>query len=89
MLAKIKEFLFGKDPVQSPVATPYKIETPAPKVEVVPVGTEASMAAPVAAKPKVEPKPKAPAKPKAVPTARAPAKPKAEPKPKAPKPAAK
>jgi len=89
MLAKIKEFLFGKDPVQSPVATPYKVETPAPKVEVVPVGTEASMAAPVAAKPKVEPKPKAPAKPKAVPTARAPAKPKAEPKPKAPKPAAK
>lgn len=89
MLAKIKEFLFGKDPVQSPVATPYKVETPAPKVEVVPVGTEASIAAPVAAKPKVEPKPKAPAKPKAVPTARAPAKPKAEPKPKAPKPAAK
>ena len=71
------------------MATPYKVETPAPKVEVVPVGTEASMAAPVAAKPKVEPKPKAPAKPKAVPTARAPAKPKAEPKPKAPKPAAK
>ena len=89
MFTKIKEFLFGKDPVQSPVATPYKVETPAPKVEVVPVGTEASMAAPVAAKPKVEPKPKAPAKPKAVPTARAPAKPKAEPKPKAPKPAAK
>jgi hypothetical protein len=89
MLAKIKEFLFGKDPVQSPVATPYKVETPAPKVEVVPVGTEASMAAPVAAKPKVEPKPKAPAKPKAVPTARAPAKPKAEPKPKAPNPPAK
>ena len=89
MLAKIKEFLFGKDPVQSPVATPYKVETPAPKVEVVPVGTEASMAAPVAAKPKVEPKPKAPAKPKAVPTARAPAKPKAEPKPRAPKAAAK
>ena len=88
MLAKIKEFLFGKDPVQSPVATPYKVETPAPKVEVVPVGTEASMAAPVAEKP-AEPKPKAPAKPKAVPTPRAPAKPKAEPKPKASKPAAK
>ena len=79
MLAKIKEFLFGKDPVQSPVATPYKVETPAPKVEVVPAGTEASIAAPVAEKP-AEPKPKAPAKP------RAPAKPKAqvEPAPKAP-----
>ena len=87
MLAKIKEFLFGKDPVQSPVATPYKIETPAPKVEVVPLGTEATIAA--VTKPKVELKPKAPAKPKAVPTARTPAKPKAEPKPKASKPAAK
>ena len=87
MLAKIKEFLFGKDPVQSPVATPYKVETPAPKVEVVPLGTEATIAAPAAAK--AEPKPKAPAKPKAVPTPRTPAKPKAEPKPKASKPAAK
>jgi hypothetical protein len=30
MFTKIKEFLFGKDPVQSPEATPYKIEAPAP-----------------------------------------------------------
>ena len=82
MFTKIKEFLFGKDPVQSPVATPYKVETPAPKVEVIPAGTEASVAAaPVAEKPK------APAKPA---TAKAPANPKAPPKPKAPrKPAAK
>ena len=70
MFTKIKEFLFGKDPVQSPVATPYKVETPEPKgevvpvaetkVEVVPLGTEAT----IAAKPKAEPKPKA-AKPAA------------------------
>ncbi len=85
MFTKIKEFLFGKDPVQSPVATPYKVETPAPKVEVVPAGTEASVAAPAAA----EPKPRAPAKPKADPKPKAPAKPKAEPKPRAPKAAAK
>ena len=82
MFTKIKEFLFGKDPVQSPVATPYKVETPAPKVEVVPAGTEASVAAPAAATPKAEPKPKAPAKPRAP-------KPKAPAKPRAPKPAAK
>ena len=89
MFTKIKEFLFGKDPVQSPVATPYKVETPAPKVEIVPAGTEASVAAPAAATPKAEPKPKAPAKPKAEPKPKAPAKPKAEPKPRAPKAAAK
>ena len=83
MFTKIKEFLFGKDPVQSPVATPYKVETPAPKVEVVPAGTEASVAAPAAAKPEAEPKPRAPAKPKAEPKPKAPA------KPRAPKPAAK
>ena len=77
MFTKIKEFLFGKDPVQSPVATPYKVETPAPKVEVVPAGTEASVAAPAAAKPKAEPKPRAPAKPKAEPKPKAPAKPRA------------
>jgi hypothetical protein len=71
MLAKIKEFLFGKP---AEVAAPYKVETPAPvaetKVEVVPAGTEATIAAPAPkprapAKPKAEPKPKAPAKPKA------------------------
>jgi hypothetical protein len=81
MLAKIKEFLFGK-PVE--VAAPYKVETPAPKVEeapvaetkveVVPAGTEATIAAPA---PKTAPKPKAPAKPKAEPKPKAPAKPKA------------
>ncbi len=82
MFTKIKEFLFGKDPVQSPVATPYKVETPAPKVEVVPAGTEASVAAPAAVTPKAEPKPKAPAKPKAEPKPKA--APKAAGKPKAP-----
>jgi hypothetical protein len=30
MFTKIKEFLFGKNPVQSPEAAPYKVETPAP-----------------------------------------------------------
>ena len=29
MFTKIKEFLFGKDPVQSPVAAPYKVDAPA------------------------------------------------------------
>ena len=62
MFTKIKEFLFGK-PLTSEV--PYKIETPAPTmVEVVPAGTEASVAA--APNPKTRPakKPAAPAKPK-------------------------
>ena len=79
MFTKIKEFLFGK-PAET--EAPYKVEAPAPKIEVVPAGTEASVAAvPVAEKPK------APAKPA---TAKAPANPKAPPKPKAPrKPAAK
>ena len=77
MFTKIKEFLFGKDPVQSPEATPYKVETPAPKVEIVPAGTEASVAAPAAVKPKAEPKPRVPAKPKAEPKPKAPAKPRA------------
>ena len=71
MFTKIKEFLFGKP---TEVAAPYKIETPAPtveaapvaetRVEVVPVGIEATIAAPVAAKPKAPAKPKTPAKPK-------------------------
>jgi hypothetical protein len=71
MFTKIKEFLFGKDPVQSPVAAPYK-------VEVVPAGTEASVAAPVAEKPKAPTKPvseKKPSVPKAPPKPRAPRKP--------------
>ena len=81
MFTKIKEFLFGKDPVQSPVAAPYKVESE-PKVEVVPAGTEASMAAPVAeAKPAVKtPAKKAPA-PKAEPKPKAPPKPRASRKP--------
>jgi len=88
MFTKIKEFLFGK-PAET--EAPYKVEAPAPKIEVVPAGTEASVAAvPVAEKPKAPAKPataKAPAKPA---TAKAPANPKAPPKPKAPrKPAAK
>ena len=74
MLAKIKEFLFGKP---SEPEAPYKVEAVAPKVEVVPAGTEASVAAPAAVKPKAEPKPKAPAKPKAEPKPKAPAKPRA------------
>jgi len=71
MFTKIKEFLFGK-PLTSEV--PYKIETPAPTmVEVVPAGTEASVAAAPNPKtrpakkpaaPKVPVKPAAPAKPK-------------------------
>lgn len=70
MFTKIKEFLFGK-PVE--VAAPYKVEA-------VPAGTEASMAAaPVAEKPKAPAAPKAPPKPKA------PSKPKAPPKPRAPR----
>ena len=83
MLAKIKEFLFGKPSIPE---APYKVEAPAPetkvesapvvdtKVEVVPAGTEATIAAPA---PKAEPKPRAPAKPKAEPKPKAPAKPKA------------
>jgi hypothetical protein len=80
MFTKIKEFLFGKDPVQSPVAAPYK-------VEIVPAGTEASIAAP--AKPRAPAKAKAPAKPRAPAKPKAPAKPRAPAKPKTAKPAAK
>ena len=77
------------------VAAPYKVETPAPvsepvkveetKVEVIPAGTEASVAAPVKkapAKPKAAAKPKATAKtatakePAKTTKAKAPAKPK-------------
>jgi hypothetical protein len=69
MFTKIKEFLFGKDPVQSPVAAPYK-------VEIVPAGTEASIAAPT--KPRTPAKPKAPAKPRTPAKPKAPAKPAAK-----------
>ena len=78
MFTKIKEFLFGKDPVQSPAAAPYK-------VEIVPAGTEASVAAPVTPKPQEPAKTQAPAKPKT----KAPAKPRAPAKPKTAKPVAK
>ena len=70
MLKKILDFFKPTPPV---VEAPYKVEASAPNVEVVPLGTEASVAAPVAVKP-AEPKPKAPAKPKAVPKPKAPAK---------------
>ena len=59
MFTKIKEFLFGKPSVAE---APYKVEAPAPTVEIVPAGTEASVAVPTA-KPKAAPK--APAKPRA------------------------
>ncbi len=74
MFTKIKEFLFGKDPVQSPAAAPYKLETPAEVVKpVVSPIQETEAAAQAPAKPKApakprkpaEPKPKAPAKPRA------------------------
>ena len=69
MFTKIKEFLFGKDPVQSPVAAPYKIETPTPVIEtqpeVVPVVEAKAPAKKKAVAPKAEAKPKAPAKPRA------------------------
>jgi len=68
MFTKIKEFLFGKDPVQSPVAAPYKVETVAPKVELAQVAattvTETPVPnAPAKAKAKAPPKPRAPRKP--------------------------
>ena len=79
MLAKIKEFLFGK-----PTQLEVEVKAEAPyKVEVVPLGTEASVAAVPVAKPKATPKPKAAAKPAATP--KAPPKPKAPRAPKAPK----
>ena len=65
MFTKIKEFLFGKDPVQSPVAAPYKVETTESKVEAMPVGTEAVMVAPSA----VVPEAIVPAEPVVKPTA--------------------
>ena len=38
MFSKIKDFLFGSSPVQSPVAAPYKVDP-------IPAGTEASIIA--------------------------------------------
>jgi hypothetical protein len=70
MFTKIKEFLFGKDPVQSPVAAPYKVEAVAPKVELAQVAATTVTETPVPnapakaeAKPKAPPKPRAPRKP--------------------------
>jgi hypothetical protein len=57
MFSKIKDFLFGKDPVQSPVAAPYKVETvpvevaPAPVVDAVAVVPEAVVVTPDAVAP--------------------------------------
>jgi len=94
ILAGIAWFFFMRDK-KTEVAVPYKVEAPAPvvepvkveetKVEVIPAGTEASVAAPVKkapAKPKAAAKPKAPAKttkakePAKTTKAKAPAKPK-------------
>jgi hypothetical protein len=47
MFSKIKDFLFGSSPVQSPVATPYKVEA-------IPTGTEASIVASAPTAPAVE-----------------------------------
>jgi len=85
MFNKIKEFFTGKKATVT--EAPYKVEAPAPKVEVVPAGTESSVAAivaqpPVETTPKVEAKPKAPAKPKVEAKPKAPAKPRAPRKPK-------
>ena len=47
MFSKIKDFLFGSSPVQSPVVTPYKVEA-------IPAGTEASIIASAPTAPAVE-----------------------------------
>ncbi len=47
MFSKIKDFLFGSSPVQSPVAAPYKVDA-------VPAGTEASIIASPPTAPAVE-----------------------------------
>jgi hypothetical protein len=47
MFSKIKDFLFGSAPVQSPVASPYKVEA-------IPAGTEASIIASPPTAPAVE-----------------------------------
>ena len=47
MFSKIKDFLFGSSPVQSPVASPYKVEA-------IPAGTEASIIASPPTAPAVE-----------------------------------
>jgi hypothetical protein len=47
MFSKIKDFLFGSAPVQSPVASPYKVEA-------IPAGTEAAIIASPPTAPVVE-----------------------------------
>ena len=47
MFSKIKDFLFGSSPVQSPIAAPYKVDA-------VPAGTEASIIASPPTAPAVE-----------------------------------
>ena len=89
MFAFVKKF-FGSEPkvaeIDQPV--PYKVETPSPKVDPLPAGTEAVVVTPNAVVPnavvsapitdKKTPKPRAPAKPKAEPKPKAPAKPRAK-----------
>ena len=80
ILAGIAWFFFMRDK-KTEVEVPYKVEAPAPvvepvkveetKVEVIPAGTEASIAAPAK---KAPAKPKAAAKPKATAATKAPAK---------------
>ena len=41
MFSKIKDFLFGSSPVQSPVAAPYKVDVAA--VEAVPAGIASTL----------------------------------------------
>jgi len=96
MFNAIKEFFVGKPKPAPEAEVPYKVEVvqvaeisavvetaPTPVVEIVPAGTEATMAAPAPVK-KAPAKPKAPAKKTVAPKAKAPAKPKAPVKPKAP-----
>ena len=73
MFSKIKDFLFGSAPVQSPVAAPYKVDVaaveavPMPAVEAVVIVPDAvAPAAVVEQAPAVTKKPRAPAKPKVV-----------------------
>lgn len=91
ILGGIAWFFFMRNDKKTEVAAPYKVEAPAPvaepaKVEVIPAGTEASIAAPTktakAPAKKAAAKPKAPAKtaatkaPAKTAKAKAPAKPK-------------
>ena len=83
ILGGIAWFFFMRNDKKTEVSAPYKVETPAPVVEAIPAGTEATMAASAPevakpakapAKPKAAAKPKAPAKTAAKAPAKAPAK---------------